>query len=78
MSGGSSGMESNNVPAVYEMCRIARFTYIHIQNIPSGVISLPYNELALPVRWIYTTTNLRHCGCDCNIRKRGLYEGKGC
>jgi hypothetical protein len=59
-----------------QMCRIAHFTYI--QNIPSGVISLPYNELALPVQRIYTTTNLRHCGCDCNIRKRGLYEGKGC
>ena len=65
-----------NVPAVYEMCRIAHFT--HIQNFASGVISLPYNELALPVQRIYATANLRHCGCDCNIRKRGLYEGKGC
>jgi hypothetical protein len=38
---------AHNVPAVYEMCRIAHFTYI--QDIASGVISLPYNELALPV-----------------------------
>jgi hypothetical protein len=65
-----------NVPAVYEMCRIAHFTYI--QNITSGVISLPYNELALPVQRIYATTNLRDCGCDCNIRKKGLYEGERC
>jgi hypothetical protein len=64
-----------NVPAVYEMCLSAHFTYIH--SLPSGVISLPYNELALPVQQIYATTNLRDCGCDCNIRKRGLYEGKG-
>jgi hypothetical protein len=39
------------------MCRIARFTYI--QNIPSGVISLPYNELALPGQRIYATAGLR-------------------
>jgi hypothetical protein len=67
---------AHNVPAVYEMRQIAHFTYI--QDIPSGVISLSYNELALLVQRIYTTTNLRDCGCDCNIRKRGLYEGKGC
>jgi hypothetical protein len=64
------------IPAVYEMCRIAHFTCF--RNIISGVISFPYNELALPVQRIYTSANLRHCGCDCNIRKRGLYEGKGC
>jgi hypothetical protein len=58
------------------MCHVAHFTYI--QNIPSGVISLSYNELALPVQRVYTTANLRDCTCDCNIRKRGLYEGKGC
>jgi hypothetical protein len=58
------------------MCRTAHFTYI--QNAISGVISLPYNELALPIQRVYATKNLRHCGCDCNIRKRGLYEGKGC
>jgi hypothetical protein len=67
---------AHNVPAVYEMCLIAHFTYF--QGIASGVISLPYNKLALPVRRVYTVTNLRDCGCDCNIRKRGLYEGKGC
>jgi hypothetical protein len=67
---------SHNVPAVYEMCHLARFTYIQIN--PSGVISLPYNELALLVQRVYTTTKLRDCGCDCNIRKRGSYEGKGC
>jgi hypothetical protein len=64
-----------NVPAVYEMCQIAHFTYT--PNNPNSVISLPYNELALLVQRVYTTTNLRDCGCDCNIRKRGLYEGKG-
>jgi hypothetical protein len=58
------------------MCRIAHFTYI--QNNLSGVISLPYSELALLIQWIYATANLRHCGCDCKIRKRGLYEGEGC
>jgi hypothetical protein len=31
---------SPNVPAVYEMCRIAHFT--HIQDLASGVISLSY------------------------------------
>jgi hypothetical protein len=67
---------SANVPAVYEMCRIAHFTYF--QNSISGVISLPYNELALLVQRIYISANLRHCGCGCNIRKWGLYEGKGC
>jgi hypothetical protein len=70
------GKIAPNVPLVYEMCRIAHFTYI--QNMTGGVISLPYNELALLVQRIYATANLRDCGCDCNIRKRGLYEGKGC
>jgi hypothetical protein len=59
---------ASNVPAVYEICRIARFTCI--QNILSGVISLPYNELALLVQRIYATTDLRHCGCDCDIRRK--------
>jgi hypothetical protein len=67
---------TSNIPAVYEMCRTAHFTYI--QNAISGVIALPYNELALPVQRIYTSANLRHYGCDCDIRKRGPYEGKGC
>jgi hypothetical protein len=67
---------AHNVPAVYEMCRITHFT--HIQDLASGVISLPYNELALPVQRIYASANLRDCNCDCNIRKRGLYEGEGC
>ena len=70
------GRIAHNVPAVYEMCRVAHFTYI--QDPSNSVISLPYNELALPVQRIYANANLRHCGCDCNIRKRGLYEGKGC
>jgi hypothetical protein len=50
------------------MCLVVHFTYI--QNIPSDVISLPYNELALPVQRIYATANLRHCDCDCNIHER--------
>jgi hypothetical protein len=61
---------SYNVPIVYEMRWIAHFTYI--QNSMSGVISLFYNELALPVQRIYATANLRDCGCDCNIHKKVL------
>jgi hypothetical protein len=57
------------------MCHLARFTYIQINT--SADISLPYNEVALLVQRVYTTTKLRDCGCDCNIRKRGSYEGKG-
>jgi hypothetical protein len=56
------------------MCRIARFTCF--QNIVSSVISLSYNELALLVQRIYISAILRHCGCDCNIRKRGSEEVK--
>ena len=70
------GTMAHNVPAVYEMCLGARFTYIQINT--SGVISLPYHELALLVLRVYATTNLRDCKYDCNIRKRGSYEGKGC
>jgi hypothetical protein len=51
-------------------------TFYLYENLASGGISLPCNELALLVQKIYASTNLQDCGCDCNIRKRGLYEGE--
>jgi hypothetical protein len=45
-----------------------------MQALASGVISLYCKELALLVQGVYATANLRDCWCDCNIRKRSLYE----